>query len=303
MTEGHVVIQGDKICSLIEQPEASIKFFKEAQAAYAAGNGVTYNLENTVEITETFAAFLISQIKDRNINQGHLAKVTFPKNAECDKKLKKLGIFKKIGNSSEEVELDSIPVQKLSNLQVANDIAKEIVKKSALVLYKEEKRIKELYAILIEIMANTNNHAATGKKGKYPWWLFTFYDADRDVIKFFFLDHGIGLFESLPVKQFMIRNPQPIFSRAGTANTYHRGLQLNEIFSNLAAGKIKSSTGIPMRGRGLPLVVSLAKTDNFNRFVIISNDAFIDVIAEEVSTMNEFFSGTLFYFELKRATS
>lgn len=303
MADGHVVVQADEVCSLIEQPEESIKFFKTAEAAYADGNGVTYNLENTVEITETFTAFLISQIKDRNINQGRLSKVTFPENAECSKKLKKLGIFKKVGSSSEEVELDSIPVQKLSNLQVANDIAKELVKTSAFILYGEEKRIKELYAILIEIMANTNNHAAADKKAKYPWWLFTFYDEDRDVIKFFFLDHGIGIFESLPVKQFMIRNPQPIFSNVGTANTYRRGLQLSEIFSNLTAGKIKSSTGKPMRGRGLPLVASLAKTDNFNQFVIISNDAYIDVIAEEVSTMNEFFSGTLFYFELKRATS
>jgi hypothetical protein len=288
-----------EVCSLIDKPELCIQFFNQARNIYASGNDVTYNLSQVSTITETFAAVLISFIKDRNINKGKASKITPPIDDECNKKLKRLGIFKKIDSNEKEIDFDTLPTTKLTDLKVANTTARELVNASSAFLYGKEVRIKELYALLIEIMANTNNHAASDASSIYPWWLYVFSDPDRNVVKYVFLDLGIGIFNSIPVKQFMIKNPYSLVSSQERNVLAQRGMQLSSVFSELVAGNIRSSTGLPSRGRGIPLVSDCAQSGHFSTFIIISNDAYIDVISHNTSAMNEHFSGSLFYFELQ----
>ena len=82
----------------------------------------------------------------------------------------------------------------------------------------------------------------------------------------------------------------------------YRLLEVNKIFSALVDGKIKSSTGDPTRGKGLPLVAKNAISGNFSSFYMIANDTFINMKAGETSIMNEHFDGTLFFFELTEKT-
>jgi len=277
-------IQAPEECSMIEYPEKAISFFNSAEKAYKQAiqlareqkktARIVYDLSRSVIFTETSIVILIAHIKDRNINRGLPSILTFPKDKVCEHKLRKAGIQKKV--------------------------AKQIVIDSSIFLYKKDIRIKELYSILIELMANTNNHADSENTAIYPWWLFLFKDEKKEIIKFVFLDLGVGIFESLPVKQFIIKEPLS-FLQVKTGSVKRRGEELNKIFSALISGKIKSSTGLPTRGKGLPLIAKIAKSGHFCSFKIISNDAYIDVTNNEVSAMNENFSGTLYYFELKKS--
>lgn len=301
-------IQAPEECSMIEYPEKAISFFNSAEKAYKQAiqlareqkktARIVYDLSRSVIFTETSIVILIAHIKDRNINRGLPSILTFPKDKVCEHKLRKAGIQKKVGASN--IDHDDAQVQKISNLQVTNKIAKQIVIDSSIFLYKKDIRIKELYSILIELMANTNNHADSENTAIYPWWLFLFKDEKKEIIKFVFLDLGVGIFESLPVKQFIIKEPLS-FLQVKTGSVKRRGEELNKIFSALISGKIKSSTGLPTRGKGLPLIAKIAKSGHFCSFKIISNDAYIDVTNNEVSAMNENFSGTLYYFELKKS--
>lgn len=298
-------IRAPEHCSMIEHPENAIMFFREAEAAYlnAVSKGrylkktanIVYDLAQSKIFTETSVAILIAHIKDRNINLGLPSRLNFPIDEECERKIKKMGILKNVGSST--IESDDIPFQKVSNLQVANSVAKDIVVRSSLFIYSKEERIKELYTILIELMANTNNHADSDKTAIYPWWLFMFRDERKKIIKFVFLDLGVGIFDSLPVKQYMIREPLSL-QRIKSGSVHRRGESLNKIFSALVNGRIKSSTGIATRGKGLPLIADNAKSGHFCSFKIISNDAYIDVLNNTVSAMNQNFRGTLYYFEL-----
>lgn len=267
-------------CSMIEQPEKAINFFNKSEKAYRQAiqlvreqkkaAQIVYDLSRSRIFTETSIVILIAHIKDRNINCGLPSTLTFPDNKECAHKLRKAGIHKKVGLST--IDHDDTQVQKISNLQVANDIAKKIVIDSSLFLYKKNVRIKELYSILIELMANTNNHADSKDTAIYPWWLFVFKDEKKGIVKFVFLDLGVGIFESLPVKQYIIKEPLS-FLQVKTGSVKRRGEDLTNIFSALISGKIKSSTGLPTRGKGLPLIAKVAKSDQFLSFKIISNDA------------------------------
>ncbi|MCK7596899.1 hypothetical protein M0G74_06395 [Microbulbifer sp. CAU 1566] len=297
------VILAPEICSLIESPELCIEFFRKAEAGYKSSTAVIYDLEKTTTVTETFVAVLIAFIKDRNISLLKPSKFRWPKDKACDQKLKKLGILRSFSQQGDVVDLEHLQPQRLTNKKVQNYWAKSAVDLATKFLYGESRRIKELYSILIEIMANTNNHADREIAGKYPWWLIYFADDERDVVKFVILDLGVGIFESLPVKQHIIRSPLPVRVAGGNANHHLsllRGMQLEKVLKDLVDGKIKSSTQDPARGRGMPLIADCAQSGNFENFVIIANDGYVDLINSTVSVMNENFSGTIYYFELKK---
>lgn len=127
-------------------------------------------------------------------------------------------------------------------------------------------------------------------------------------MKFIFYDLGVGVFESIPVKQYQQRNPfshalDPLYllSREYNAAYSRRLVELTRIYTALVAGEIKSSTGIEARGKGIPLVCALAMSDHFETFISISNDAYIDVKQNSVMPMDQKFGGALFYFELKES--
>lgn len=296
------IITAPTYCSLAEHPEITIRFFREAESAFKAGRPVEYDLSETEQFTDTAAAILVGQMKDRNINRGLPSTVTFPKDDKVRKSLKRLGINKKIGSDENLGELDDIPTQKVTNLKVANEVARSVVQITSRFLYGEEKRMKDLYAILIEMMANTNNHASSVSKVAYPWFLFIYPDAVKKSVKFVFLDFGEGIFESIPVKQHITRLPVSIHSRSGDIKLYIRGEELKTTFDHLSSGLIKSRTGIASRGKGIPKIVQVADNNLFNRFLLIANDAYIDIKSNEVSAMNENFSGTMFFFEINQGT-
>lgn len=293
-------IKAPAICSLIDSPELTIQFFSKVEKAYKQGGSVIFDLSECITFTETSTALLAAYLKDRNINFGRLGNVIFPENQECRKALHDRGILKKYDTEGREFTLCDRPVEKVSNKLVANDIAKEIVKSSSHFIYGEEKRIKELYSLLIEVMANTNNHADSEKDGVYYWWLSMYPDHIKKTVKFVFIDLGVGVFQSIPVQQYVFENNHHFFSTSTSRQLEEnsRRLKIAQIFTALIDGKIKSSTGDPTRGRGLPLIATNAKSGHFKEFKMIANDAYIDLISNKTSRMDEHFSGTLYYFEL-----
>ena len=295
---GAIRIKAPSICSLIESPELTIKFFRQAETAYKNRKPVIYDLSDCTTFTETSTALLAAYLKDRNINFGRPSNVIFPINVKCKKALHDRGILKKYDTDGKEFTFCDAPVQKVSNILVENHVAKGIVKSASFFIYQEERRIKELYSLLIEIMANTNNHADSKKSGVYPWWLSIYRDIENNSVKFVFIDLGLGIFESLPVQQYMNKNPNTYMSYSGQIKQELRRQNIAALFTALINGQIKSSTGDPTRGRGLPLIAKNAKSGHFKAFKMIANDAYIDLISNETAVMNEHFSGTLYYFEL-----
>lgn len=303
------IVVAPDVCCLINSPELVILFFNNVKNAFERGKNVVFDMTNTTTLDETFVALLMGHIKDRNITKGLICRVEPPLNEECAKKLKQFGVFKKVADENLILN-DDQNYQKVTNVIVANNVAKEIVNISSYILYGEIKRIKSLYAVLIELMANTNNHAGKMSGKTFQWWLCYFYCAERKVIKFIFFDFGVGIFESIPVKQYQRQNPffhrsNPLYMLSREYNLAHfkRQQEILKIYTALVAGEIKSSTGLESRGKGIPLVCGLAMSDHFENFISISNDAYIDIKENLVSPMDQKFSGTLFCFELKESQS
>lgn len=304
------VITAPEICCLIKNAELVLLFFNLTKAAFKQNKNVVFDMTKTTFLDESFVALLMSHIKDKSVTNGLASRIELPKETECAKKLSRLGVFKKTANSKAELLLDDNQNHtKVTSLIVANDVARQIVDASSQAIYGRSRKIKPLYAVLIELMANTNNHAGKASGETLQWWLHCFFNEEEKKIKFIFLDLGTGILESIPVKRYQkskpfsskINDPLHMLSSEYKIEHYNRYREMLIIFEALVAGKIKSSTGISARGKGIPLVCSLAMSDHFERFILISNDAYIDINGNKIYPMDQKLNGTLFYFELKES--
>lgn len=273
-----------------------MNFFNLAGDGFRSGARVTFDFSNTVVFSESAAAVLTAHVKDRTLNHGLPSSIVWPSDPTCKRVIARFNIFKRIGNDTTSSVVESSKPIKVSDLKVANETAKQVVDFSSMMLYGEHRKIRSLYAILIEVMANTNNHATSDSDSgsKHPWWLFTFVDDDRSKVILVFLDLGVGLFSSIPVKQYVSKNPSLIGS------DMRREIALANIWDGLTQGKIRSRTGDPSRGRGIPLISDSSELDDYTSFIIIANDAYLDLKGKTTSAMCEFFSGTLFRIEISR---
>lgn len=144
-----------------------------------------------------------------------------------------------------------------------------------------------LYEILIECMSNTNNHAGKGVRASYSWWLYVYKNPVGNVTHYSFIDLGVGIYESLPVKGYINK---ALMSLGVISNT--------SILPKIFNGEIKSRTADPLRGKGLPQIYSHSKHKNIQNFKIISNDVYADLTTEKYIKLDYNFHGTFLYWEL-----
>ena len=147
-------------------------------------------------------------------------------------------------------------------------------------LDKDVKR--SLYVILIELMANTNNHADLQSEGLCDWWLYYYYDKNIKKTCFVFLDFGVGIFKSRNFKKYL-------------------GLMdktTEEMANDLLEGKIASRTGLACRGKGFSCIIENADKTFFSKFIVVANNAWIDIKSKQVKKLEKEFKGTFYYWEL-----
>lgn len=180
-------------------------------------------------------------------------------------------------------------VHKITSDKVVPENAKECCKnlmRKINVKYPDD--LEPLYVILIEAMQNTNNHASAGKDIEYDWWLYEFEDNAKSLMHYTFLDIGVGLFESLPVKKYVVETLKLLKLSSNL-----------DIVDDLISGKIKSRTLKQNRGKGIPQIYDQSKDSLFKDFYILSNDVLINTKTDTKTELKEQFYGTLYYWTIQ----
>ncbi len=283
-------IQAPKNFSLIENTEEVLNYFETAESYLSQGYPINFDISEIEALTTDAIALQIARIKDSNFhkNSGILG------NAPNDMKLKELflqsGFYNYVQTKGKKPEIkDTTLIHKITNNKVEPIIAKEACLCGLKHTFDSEDIFDPLYDIIIEIMQNTNNHAGE-TRGKYDWWIHIHNDPNSKTSKYTFLDLGVGIFESLPAKSFKEK-------------TFLEKLGFNpnnvDLVRPLLNGEIKSRTGKPERGNGIPQVYDSSKDVSFEKFILITNDVFVNFKTLETRKLNKNFSGTLFYWELK----
>jgi len=298
-----IKISAPESLSYSDFPEQTIQFYNLAENFLANDSNIIYDLSNVDSIDPASIGILISQLKSPNINNGRICQVEFPKNDIPKRALKTWTIFKAVKDTyRNDIKDNNQSINKVSSIKVGNVIAKNICTYISNYLYGEVIKLKPLYEILIECMANTNDHASVGSSFQYEWWLFTHINESSGTISLIFLDLGVGVFKSLPVKQHITENNYNTFNIPIVTKIQknERSKESNKVFNALISGDICSRTGKKERGKGIPLIERHSKNKIFSDFKIISNDVYIDLKTNNISNMSENFSGTVIVLELKK---
>lgn len=247
------------------------------------------DLKNIKKLTPDAIAFLLCNIKEYDFHRDMKIRGFLPENLKLAKIFEESGFQKYVTSEiKEESSSDkNTLMHKLKNKKVDNENAKLACQKAVKYTLKSEIKFQPIYEILIECMANTHNHANIENEGHYDWWLFQHHDPESCKTIFSFIDSGVGIFNSLPVKNFK----RKFMEKTGiTDNT--------ALVPRLLSGEIKSRTGLKERGKGLPLIYDHSKNEQIGEFKIIANDVYADLKTGKNFKMQHKFKGSLLYFEL-----
>jgi hypothetical protein len=251
---------------------------------------VRFDLSGIEKMTPDAIALLVANVNSSDFTFGLPVAGNSPRDPVAETMFKQSGFFDHVDShrfgrrDPKQLLVHRITFNKVENLE-----AKNAGRFASNHVFDDGRRIPPLYEVLIECMANTNNHANTSRRGFYDWWLFGYNDPSAKRTLFTFLDLGVGVFESLPMKSFW---RDPLRSMGLTGNL--------AVLPKLLAGEISSRTLKRERGKGIPRIREHATVGTFSSFVMIANDVYADLRNGSARYLKDRFHGTLFAFELTK---
>lgn len=251
----YVVLRAPTNFSLIENTEEVIGFFKAAARLFSRRHQVQFDLESVTKLTPDAIALLIAKVKDVNFTRGINVRGNKPKKKELKKIFEDSGFL-------DHVRAAYVPPKNENNLlihqvtrkKVDPDTAKRVGELSVKHTFKNDKKFQPIYKIMIESMANTDNHADIKQEGVHDWWLFTYCNPENNVTSYVFLDLGVGIFNSNPVAEF---KRQLLTSAENITNLNLTSKGNLQLVPKLFSGEIFTSRKKEKnRGQGLPSIVA-----------------------------------------------
>lgn len=146
------------------------------------------------------------------------------------------------------------------------------------------------YVALGEMMHNTFDHASGDVTGKELWWASVYYDDEHQVAHFTFLDNGVGILGSRPVRAII----DPLRHALGLVAD-------SEVLQHIFQGKLASRTRIVWRGQGLPRVYQRVKSGQLTEMTVLTNRVIGNLDRDEFRPLDAEFQGTLYHWELRSA--
>lgn len=149
-----------------------------------------------------------------------------------------------------------------------------------------KKDTRFLYVLINEMMLNTCQHAYESKSAKLNRW-YLFVQKEMNVIKFTFLDIGLGIPKTVRKSFKEIVWPTE-----------------SSIISSALNGDPRTQTKLDFRGRGLPKIKDCVYKNKLNNFTIISNKGYCSLVEEDgkqlikETEMKKPIVGTIFYWEM-----
>lgn len=294
-----VAVPAPKDFSVVNNAEEVLSYFKDCSRILNQRNQIIVDLRGIEKLTPDAIALLVAQIKEPRFTRGLVVEGNIPTNVELMKMFVGSGFMDHVFPKVKMPKSDGHNlIHKITNNKVEPEIAKEVCKHALMHTRGVAKIYSPLYEVLIECMANTNNHASLKHEGAYNWWLFEYNDPVTKVTSFTFLDLGVGIFESGSVQRYTRKLARAVSGI--TAGNIDISPKTNlELLQDLFEGKIYfSRTDDKDRGQGLPLIYDCSKDGSLRNFTIITNDVYVKLPSVVAHRLEHKFKGTLLYWEL-----
>jgi hypothetical protein len=279
--------------SFVNNTDEMLGFFQKGKDVAQERVAVKFDLRDISKLTSDAIAIYASILNDKNYCPGARISGNMPRKTDLKHLFMASGFYDHVNSKAKpKTHENHFLLHKISESKVEPSIAKKATDFASEKTFKSEIKFRPLYEILIELMANTNNHATPLEKiteKKYDWWLYVFYDKLTNITSYTFLDFGVGIFESQSFRTYK----DFILIKWGKEKPP------TEMAEDLLNGKISSRTGKDERGRGFKCITDNVTRKEFKKFVIISNSLYIDVKNRTSSPLSNSFNGTFAYWEIQ----
>lgn len=295
--QDYVIIKVPRVFSLILDPNSAISFIAKVENALEKHRKVFINMLDVEILSDGALVILLSSMikfKSNNIDfNGNL-----PKNKKVSESLIKSGFFEQLYETHGIKQQDSYSLSRKriftnANKIVDSKLSADIISYMSKLIWKEERRCLGVQRAFLELMQNTNNHAATHENGVHHWWTTINYNKEENKACFSFIDYGIGIANSINYDE------RSKFHRAlDTIKQLFNPQSDADLLKLLLRGEIHSSTGQYYRGKGLPGIYAAYKDNKISNLIVISNKAIANVSEDKYYSLDKDFSGTFIYWEL-----
>jgi hypothetical protein len=261
-----------------------------------------YSIMNMRDIQNTDLATIgvvISMMMDKRVQQGQMRKYMNvyvpPPNTPAGKLFGKAEFHQTVTNRG--IAKNTYFLSRRST-KVNSDYIEDVWQNAVDFLGKEN--TKYLSPIMVELMKNTNNHANPNKaedSQNIPWFLAVVEDKHKGIMTFTIVDLGVGIFESLRLKNLADTSGQPY----DVVTDMYENAQSTFLRTHIPKG-VSSSTGLFYRGTGLKQVYDLANKGNYVTFKVVTNRAIVDMlnVKDAARDSDESFGGTIYYWEMSK---
>lgn len=281
--------------SLVNNTEEVIAYFKDVARTFANREQVAFDLENVEQLTPDAIALLIAKVKDINFTRGLNMSGNAPLNPDLKKLFDDSNFLDHVSHSYHHPKNEkNLLIHQQTHKKVHPEIAKQVAEMAVSHTFKDARKFQPIFKMMIECMANTDNHANLRAEGIHDWWLFTYCDPNTNITSFSFLDLGIGIFNSNPVntyKERLLKAVEEITDLTIRNNP--------KLVPKLFSGEIYTSrTKDKTRGQGLPTLKECSENPHIRNFTIITNNVKISLPSLVTVELQNKFNGTFLYWEL-----
>lgn len=293
--------------SLINNIEETIGFFNMLDHCITEGKDIFINLEDVKELTSDAIMYTLSRI-DYNRSRNPQSKVGIygnkPKDEKCNRVFETSGFYNFVYSSHrEKIQTDPNVYSIRSDARVFSPYAKEICDftKKCFVNYGLI-NTKAIYPIIIECMANTNNHAYKTNSYYRKWWLMASFLQSDNKVHFTFIDNGFSIPSTIRMKwrEHVQKLKEKIFTSIMPDSQIKNRLQDSFLIESALKGEFRTRTKVEHRGKGLPKIYETAQNQKIDNLKIISKRGSISVnnssiVAKEIEGI---FYGTLLSWDV-----
>ena len=276
--------------SLIGNPDDTVKYFnrvlKFITDSRNYGQRVFFDISGIKSLTIDALMYMLSIVSNmkRRFREKFEFSGNFPANDHVRDLLLESGFSKYVRHSRTQISQSNKKLEIRSGQAIDRETAKKICDFTI-----SEGRVRRvdtrfLYEILMELMANTCEHAYTDTVLLNCWYVFV--ESDGTSIKYSFLDTGIGI--PLTVNR---RFREKIDILKITTDSHY-------IQSALKGEFERSSTKEKKRGKGLPRIYRFFKENKIQGMRVLSGRGAYGFESESTALPSKALRGTLFYWEI-----
>ena len=277
--------------SFIDNTDEVLDYFNKAKKLFNKKEKIDFNIKEITKLSPDAITLMIAKLNDtKNFTKGGKYRGGAPKDEKLKKVFEESGFYNFVATSKQNKGLGKNLLHKEKGQEVRPEIAKSACIAGIRHSLKTSEPFEPLYEIIIECMQNTNNHASSNEEEEIKWWMFVYNDKETGISKYSFLDLGVGIFESITVKNYINK----VAKKMGVLPNTHfvKDLLDGNILSRIEKDK-------EIRGKGIPQIVEHSKFKKFKEFKIITNNVKIDLKNKSHKKLKNNFSGTFYYWELQ----